>query len=513
MKGPLLFLFFLMILPPASWSQVTYFNRQYDYQNRGEISTALTELDSTYLIVGGTSVDNGSLVLHLDRDGEVLELFSIPPPQGWYGVTPHGVFPGGNNDYFIQGTVVRYEPTVEAQIFINNYDLETHEENWSRFYGSDTLLEGTSQIIQTSDGGFAVTGWAFREEPFMASQIYLMKMDSAGELEYYKRYTADPNRKTWGISLVETPDNGFLILGFERRWQTPGPGVPSSVTDLLLLKVNSEGEEEWLKFHRADIDNFERIRQPGDMILKEDGSVYVCGTRGYFEPYSNQRYELYKFDEAGELLWNKQYGFNQWCHFIKMIKSNNSNLVFAGYELDYSFQEPDRKYGVIASTTAEGDSLWLRKYYMEPQGADVDQFNYVLQTPDGGYLAVGDTYGQPEDSTYQNIWVIKTDSLGCLEPDCDGLMTSTPERPTTHLSVQLYPNPSSNRVTIQLEGHAILLGLQLYDLSGRRIEDIQFFRAQGLSEHTLSLEKLATGIYPIRIHTDQGWWSGRVIKH
>ena len=49
------------------------------------------------------------------------------------------------------------------------------------------------------------------------------------------------------------------------------------------------------------------------------------------------------------------------------------------------------------------------------------QLRDVLPTPDGGFIAVGAAYGVSHNgqSYGQDAWVIKVDSMGCLEPGCD----------------------------------------------------------------------------------------------
>ncbi len=57
----------------------------------------------------------------------------------------------------------------------------------------------------------------------------------------------------------------------------------------------------------------------------------------------------------------------------------------------------------VVKTNAKGDMLWAKNY----GGSGEDRFNNIIQTDDGGYLAIGYTTGSDEDS-----WLMKLDSIG-----------------------------------------------------------------------------------------------------
>lgn len=57
----------------------------------------------------------------------------------------------------------------------------------------------------------------------------------------------------------------------------------------------------------------------------------------------------------------------------------------------------------IVKTNANGELLWSKNY----GGSGEDRFNNIIQTSDGGYLAIGYTTGSDEDS-----WLMKLDSIG-----------------------------------------------------------------------------------------------------
>ena len=62
--------------------------------------------------------------------------------------------------------------------------------------------------------------------------------------------------------------------------------------------------------------------------------------------------------------------------------------------------------------------------------------------------------------------------------------------------MDIFPNPTSDWLTIELKGSAILEGFLLYDLNGRLL----------MSERnsSVNLSQLENGIYFIKVITDEG---------
>ncbi len=498
-------------------AQIIYFDKQYDYQQVAESPFDIKQLDSSYLIIAGTNFEHSSLFLNIDYEGNTINTFTIPPALGWYGSTPHHIFKENSNAPILQGTTAIFDPIVDTQIFLAKIDAENEASTSILHYGSDTLFESTGEAINTHDGGFAVAGWVFNNN--YGSRVYLMKMDSLGNLEFYNHFTSDSTIKHEGLSLVQTQDDGFLILGF-RRYGDEYEGADLLVTDRVLFKVNAQGIQEWIQLYPADTDSLIKSNQHYWIIPLEDGNYLSGGYRQYFKlnfvitQETFQKYVITKYTPEGDIIWDKVYGENYWAVWNDGIQATNENLVFVGLERNYWSESDYRRYAIMSSTDSQGELLWHRKYYSAPDDVDIDFFNTLIEAPDGGYVACGHSFGPWADSTYQNVWVIKTDSIGCLEPHCDSIFTAV-EEPlpiASDVGLLLYPNPTTDQVTIDIDLEETLLGIQLFDPTGKKVEDIQFFRSHHLHSHTLSLAAFPSGIYFVYVRTDKGWRSGKVVR-
>lgn len=101
-------------------------------------------------------------------------------------------------------------------------------------YGSSGDDQGIS-LSSTSDGGFILLG-AFEstlDEGNGGSDIYLMKTDSRGNLQWESPVNIGGTGNEIGARIIEAPDGGYVILGTQDFQQ---------FSMMTMIKVNSEGQ-------------------------------------------------------------------------------------------------------------------------------------------------------------------------------------------------------------------------------------------------------------------------------
>jgi FlaG/FlaF family flagellin (archaellin) len=104
---------------------------------------------------------------------------------------------------------------------------ESGELEWSKTYGvpeSDRVIES---VIETADGGYALTGYTSSSSA-EGMDFWLIKTNSSGEMEWSKTYGGTSTE--WAHSLIETPDGRYVLAG-----HTTSYGAGSA--DILLLKT------------------------------------------------------------------------------------------------------------------------------------------------------------------------------------------------------------------------------------------------------------------------------------
>lgn len=244
--------------------------------------------------------------------------------------------------------------------------------------------------------------------------------------------------------------------------------------------------------------------------LADQNCVFASG---YATASNNFILCMVKVDTTGTTLWEKTYGvtnFNQ--SFFSVVEvTPGGDLLACGQ----SYQNTGYRQGVLLRTTAMGDSLWMRHYYYadslmtDGQGTLRD----VVATPDGGFVAVGAVYssasGNNPPAYNQDIWVVKVDSLGCIEPGCDGISTITTQLTNLRKALSISPNPAHGSAHLAWQLPAAFHGSAQLTVTGAT-GALVLTEAMDLSRgsYELDIHALAAGTYHLHIVQGGTWITG-----
>jgi len=105
---------------------------------------------------------------------------------------------------------------------------------WTKTIGGKEDDKGYS-LIQTSDGGYAITGYT---KSFGAGgwDVYVVKLDANGNLQWTKTIGGPGNEI--GFSLIQTSDGGYAITG-------PTYSFGAGGADVYVVKLNANGNLQW----------------------------------------------------------------------------------------------------------------------------------------------------------------------------------------------------------------------------------------------------------------------------
>lgn len=213
------------------WEQVYGGSKQDQYYSVRQT------LDGGYVLVGATfSFGAGH------RDGHLIKTDSDGNVQ-W-----DKTFGGGNHD--ATGWV---EQTTDGGYIVAGYtnsygvgDLDAYliktdpngDQEWQQTFGGPNRDQAYS-VRPTADGGY-VLGGISHSYGAGDRDIYLIKTDSNGNLEWNQTFGEDGEEMGWIVS--QTIDGGYIIGG-----ATDAPDVFSSVGDAYLIKTDSRGNAQWEK--------------------------------------------------------------------------------------------------------------------------------------------------------------------------------------------------------------------------------------------------------------------------
>lgn len=198
------------------------------------------------------------------------------------------------------------------------------------------------------------------------SDVYLTKVDSMGLPIWDKTYGGF--NSDIGRSVVQLLDSGFVICGFTNSYGNGG-------YDILLIRTDKLGNFIWQKtFGGSDWDF------AYDIVLAPDGNVVVCGTTNGIGNGKRDGVML-KYDQAGNLIWQKSYGGSEDDELNALIVTNDNQLAALGYTKSKGEINGDFYF---IKTDLNGDTLFTKTY----GGPGIDYGTDLIARP-ATYLVSG----------------------------------------------------------------------------------------------------------------------------
>ena len=203
---------------------------------------------------------------------------------------------------------------------------------WSQNYGNSAGGIGgyLKRIQPTNDGGFILGGSMINLEDnldgiYAFLDYWLIKIDALGNIIWEKAYGGSEN--DWFASILQTPDNGFMLVGNSHSNDGDVTVDIDPVYDFgWIVKVDSFGNLEWEQSYDDD-----GIGADIKEIIKtnDDNFVFV----GNFDDALGNTLEpvITKIDPLGNVIWEKNYGESQKAFFGDVVQTNDGGFMVTGY--------------------------------------------------------------------------------------------------------------------------------------------------------------------------------------
>jgi len=265
---------------------------------------------------------------------------------------------------------------------------------WTGLFGGDNE-EYAKDIIQTSDGGFAVVGDFNRISGQPDSgDVWLLKVNASGNEVWSKNYGGDKLDRS--SALVQLPDAGFLIAA-----ETSSRG--NGFNDLWLIRTNANGDTLWTRTYGGTDTEFST-----DLKLTSDGGFILLAITRSFGAGATDAW-LLRCDANGDTLWTKTYGGTASDVVSTIAQTSDGGYAIIG--TTFSFGSPGQPDMWLLRTDANGDTLWTTIYNGPHYPWSTDGGSDIKQTSDNGFLLLGKTNGLPNTGN-RDIWLIRTDAVG-----------------------------------------------------------------------------------------------------
>jgi len=293
----------------------------------------------------------------------------------------------------------------------------------------------------------------------------------------------------YGPSIQLTKDGGYIFAGETNSSDGDVEGHHGN-DDCWVVKLDSNGDLEW---QRA-LGGIGSDRGWGVVQTSDEGYAMVgyagsldgdiTGWQGYYD------YWVVKLSASGVLEWQKTLGGSDedWGRSICQTVDGGYAVVGITRSMDGDVLVNHGQDVWAVKLDSTGELLWQKTL----GGTGAEWVNSILQTTDGGYIIAGETYSNDGDASGnhggRDFWVVK------LSPESVG----TEDFLTQSSNVEIYPNPASHSITLQLVSEEPLT-LNITDLLGRQL------RHQTISNGgSADISTLPNGLYLLTATTPSG---------
>jgi hypothetical protein len=363
---------------------------------------------------------------------------------------------------------------------------ETGDLLWKKCLGGSSIEEAIT-VKSDSGGGFYIVGYTSSNDGdmignSMVSAAFLMKLDIQGAI-LWKRFYGGMGTNYFS-SFECTADGGFIVAG----WSTAQDGdvnQNNGMADYWALKLANTGDIEWSKSFGGSSDDWSRfIRQTPDGGYVLVGTTFsnngdVSMNQGFYDVW------LLKLDQLGNVLWEKTFGGSYMEDALSIDLSNDGGYIFSGLT---SSTDGDivGNHSIIGGydfwqvkIDNQGQLLWQKCF-----GGSYDEWLFSAQkTADGGSILAGRGYSNDGDVSGNHgtgdYWLVK------LSPEA-GV-----EENSEITSIQLFPNPTRDALTIEVDASTLGASYCILDEVGRVVHSGKI----DTIESTLSTAHLAAGFY------------------
>ncbi len=376
-------------------------------------------LNDTTIIHSGVTFDNEGIrlgyLMKSNLNGDTLETLRFYSPNYPEDLDYSSLFPirleqSADNNFLILSGINNTETGNDRMI--QKFTPEG-ELLWTYEYATEQDPDYVNTIIPTSDGG-GVSAAALSIIEGESSNLHFFKYTTNGNLEW--EFFTNPNLNL-GVIRDALLDDKYLLCASAEVRHEEFDGIPA------ILKIDTLGNISWITS-----------------------------------------------------LWEDDY--SQYHKYEQIVKAQDGNYVSGGvYGVGSSFLESSSAY--LAKVNTEGELLWQRKYKYFDLGNDQHELRDLKATSDGGFIFCGEAKGTDEDNPevtgpYQQGWLVKVDSYGCLVEGCHlSDNVSEIEKQENKEYFKVGPIPASQFLNIyQAQQVSPLAVYELYDFQGRLIKAI-----------------------------------------
>ena len=443
--------------------------------------------DSTYIVADNqlSTPDGNFLILYkINNIGEVLWEKKYTIPTGGFFLACFGRFFQTQDGGFAL-TGFRKKGSYR-NAYLVKFDAEG-EWLWAKDYGKSEVSERVLTGQQLKNGDYVLTGYGAYS--FDSTVVYIVRTDEMGNKKWEKYIDTE---KDYGeaVSITENQEGGLILGGLTADRHNWGDDFLYR-EDGLMIVLDSLGNE----VHRRFFESLEERNDcPTHIKSLPQGGYLIWGCEiiplgsGSNSPAFSSHF-VAKLDDNYEIIWQTflddkmlENGAGKKKIYKVIALEDGDFLAIGGHAPNWNAVS---MWAWIGRFSKEGTLLWDRTYdyfaedYFSSTDAENEFFD-ATETLDGGFFLTGRqetiyVYESGGAVGTDNIWIMKVDSMGCLEAGCEGdffvlndIDVGIGGVDKLEEELKIFPNPSKGNTTIYFPPMATLTTseLKIYNILG-----------------------------------------------
>lgn len=293
---------------------------------------------------------------------------------------------------------------------------------WNNSFGGSGDDKGYD-ILQTTDGGYLFTGYESSTDGDVtfnngSTDYWVVKLDNGGALQWQKSYGGSSADNSYAI--IQTLDGGYAVTGLSNTTNGTGDVTGNNGSfDYWLCKLDDTGNLQWQKCLGGTA-----TEQAFGLVQTPDSGYVVCGyssspnTGMVTGNHGENDYWIAKTDKNGELIWLRSYGGSGSDRAFGISKTSDGGFIVNGVspstDGDVTGNHGGNDYWVI-KLDGEGLLQWQKSL-----GGSGDDFGRIaFELPDGGYMVGGRTNSPNDGDVKDNhgdydYWLLKLNAAGII---------------------------------------------------------------------------------------------------
>lgn len=218
-----------------------------------------------------------------------------------------------------------------------------------------------------------------------------------------------------GTSIAQTVDGGYILAG-----QTASPELGADNTDMYIVKINKDGNEEWNVVYGGSNADLAK-----EVLIASDGNYVIIGDSGYSDGKTDIL--LVKVSQLGNIMWTKTYGTSAYTdHGVSITQTSEGGFFLGGYTSKIDTPKESGPEDLFDYLFIKVNSLGTIESYLKSYGSAKQDIlkKILIANPNTDNKPIAFLGTETNNSTFKiNIGLSNEQSAGPVNPGSLSLNT------------------------------------------------------------------------------------------